>query len=36
MKKRWKGITACLCVLMFVALWYVALTTLDEILLLAR
>ena len=36
MKKRWKGITACLCVSVLVALWYVALTTLNEIILLAR
>ena len=35
-KKRWKGIVACLCVSVLALLWYVALTTLNEIILLAR
>ena len=35
-KKRWKGIVACLCLLVLVALWREALTTLNEIILLAR
>ena len=36
MKKRWKGIVACLCLLALVVLWREALTTLNEIILLAR
>ena len=36
MKKRWKGITACLCLSVLALLWYEALTTLNEIILLAR
>ena len=36
MKKRWKGIVACLCLLVLVALWRETLTTLNEIILLAR
>ena len=36
MKKKWKGITACLCLSVLAFLWYVALTTLNEIILLAR
>ena len=36
MKKRWKGITVGLCLSALAFLWYVALTTLNEIILLAR
>jgi hypothetical protein len=35
-RKRWKGITACLCLSVLALLWYAALTTLNEIILLAR
>ena len=36
MKKRWKGITALLGLSVLALLWYEALTTLNEIILLAR
>ncbi len=36
MKKRWKGIAALLCLSVLALLWYEALTTLNEIILLAR
>ena len=36
MKKRWKGITALLCLSVLALLWYEALTTLNEIIIISR